>query len=66
MTKSFQINIQESSLPGMIMSTVNLNLNKQMKATIAGTGVQFDPLSVRIILDEELKAYTEILHWMTS
>lgn len=65
-TKSFQINIQESSLPGMIMSTVNLNLNKQMKATIAGTGVQFDPLSVRIILDEELKAYTEILHWMTS
>ena len=66
LTKTFQINIQESSLPGMIMSTVNLNLNKQMKSTIAGTGVQFDPLSVRIILDEELESYTDILRWMTS
>lgn len=66
LTKSFQLNVQETSLPGMIMSTVNLNLNKQMKSTIAGTGVQFDPLSVRIILDEEMKSYAEVLQWMTS
>lgn len=66
LTKSFQLNVQESSLPGMIMTTVSLNLNKQMRSTIAGTGVQFDPLAVRVILDEDMETYTDILTWMTS
>lgn len=65
-TKSFQLNVQESSLPGMTMTSVNVMLNKQMKSTIAGTGMQFDPLSVRIILDERLDAYTDIIQWMVS
>lgn len=66
MTRSFQLNVQETQIPGMIAETVKLNLNPMMKSTIAGSGVSFDPLSVRIILDEEMEAYTDIFQWMMS
>lgn len=66
MTRTFQLNSQETQLPGLTLTTVNPALNKQLKGTIAGTGVVFDPVNVRIILDEEMEAYTEILQWMVS
>ena len=66
MTRSFKLNVQETQIPGMILETVKLNLNPMMKSTIPGSGVTFDPLAVRIILDEEMEAYTDIMRWMVS
>lgn len=63
-TRSFQLNVQETSIPGMNVESVKVALNPQLKADISGTGVNFDPLSVRMILDENMKGYTDLLEWM--
>jgi hypothetical protein len=65
-TRSFQLNVQETSIPGMNIETATVALSQQLKGSISGTGVTFDPLSVRIILDEDMNAYTEIFEWMMS
>lgn len=65
-TRSFQLNVQETSIPGMTVESVAVALNPLLKGTISGTGVAFDPLQVRMILDEDMNAYTDLMQWMLS
>lgn len=65
-TRSFQLNVQESVIPGMNVEIANVALNPQLKSQISGTGVSFEPLSVRVIYDEHMEVYSELLEWMLS
>lgn len=62
-TISFQLQAQETMLPGFMLSTATAALNPMLQGTIPGSGVSFDPLSVRVLLDEEMQVYTDLLEW---
>lgn len=65
-TRSFQLNAQETMLPTMKLETVNVPLNPMLRGTIPGSAVSFEPIQVRIILDEYMEVYTDIFEWMMS
>lgn len=65
-TRSFQLVAQETYLPGMNVKNVKVALNPMLQGNIPGSGVDFDPLQVRIIIDENFESYTEIFEWMVS
>ena len=55
--------IQSVPLPGISISNQS-NLFKNMPANLPGNGVSFDPLNVRMVVDEDLRNYSYLLRWI--
>lgn len=66
--KTMLMNVQSASIPGFRIPPTELPLGAQGTArqNIPSTTAEFDPLIVRILLDEDFNAYTEIYRWMIS
>ncbi|AAQ81453.1 gp3 [Aeromonas phage 31] len=62
------MNVQQASIPGFRIPPTELPLGEQGTArqNIPSTTTEFDPLIVRILLDEDYDAYFEIYRWMLS
>lgn len=65
-TRSFQITAQETMLPTMTLETATVALNPMLQGTIPGSAVTFEPVSVRVLLDEYMETYAELYEWMIS
>lgn len=65
-TRSFQLTAQETMLPTMTLETATVALNPMLQGTIPGSAVTFEPVSVRVLLDEYMESYTELYQWMMS
>lgn len=62
----FEASLQSVTIPGLEIEPTQINVNQQTMGNLPGSAVRFDPLNVRILLDEELSAYTDIYKWMIS
>lgn len=67
-TEQFVLNVQSASIPGLRIPVTDAPLNSTGagRMNIPGTTTEFDPLMVRIILDEQLDAYIQVYQWMLS
>lgn len=65
-TENFQVAIQNVTIPSITISSVEIPVNPMNTGQIPGTTMMFDPLNVRILVDEELKSYLEVYKWMIS
>ena len=67
-TKAFSLNVQSALIPGIRIPVTDMPLgNKGLgRAKLPGSTVDYDPLIVRVLVDENLDAYTDIYTWMLS
>lgn len=68
LTDAFQLNISSALIPGMSIPVTNTALgNKGLgRANIPGSTFEFEPLVVRVLMDEHLQSWVEIYKWMLS
>lgn len=61
-------NIQRVDFPGISMGTVQAFTGPitEHDFTLPGEKLQYDPLSLGILLDENFNCYTELLDWMRA
>jgi len=64
-TKVFESAVQSAIIPSITISPAEVNVRGSVNQA-AGSAIQFDPLNVRILLDEELKSYLDIYRWMVG
>jgi hypothetical protein len=66
--KTMLMNVQSASIPGFRIPPTEMPLNSQGTArqNVPSTTTEFDPLIVRVLLDEDFEAYTEMYRWMLS
>lgn len=66
LTKGFRLNIQGASIPGIRTPGVELPAGTQgfARATIPGSTIEFDPLVIRVLIDENLDSWVELYKWM--
>lgn len=64
-TKVFQSAVQSATIPSITISPTEINVQGSVNQA-AGAAFQFDPLNVKILVDEDLNSYLEIFKWMIS
>lgn len=62
----FVINVQEVNLPSISIPLTDFPVNPTAKGNLPGSAVIFEPFTTRILLDEDLKSYTDMYQWMLS
>lgn len=63
-TQGLKLEVQGVTLPGINIPITSLPVNPQLVARIPGSAMEFDPLILRIAVDEELKSYLGCYIWM--
>lgn len=63
-TKGLKLQIQGVTLPGINIPVTTVPTNPMLAAHIAGSAIEYDPLILRIAVDEELKSYLGCYIWM--
>ncbi|AIA64965.1 putative tail completion and sheath stabilizer [Cronobacter phage S13] len=66
MASDFVINVQEVNVPSINIPPTRFTVNPQAVGSLPGSAVEFDPMSTRILLDEDLQSYADIYQWMLS
>lgn len=68
LTKAFKLNIQTALIPGVrIPVTETPSGTKGLgRAHIPGSTIEFDPLVLRFLVDENLDSWLELYQWMLS
>ncbi|EQA7786709.1 hypothetical protein ACX818_001295 [Acinetobacter baumannii] len=67
-TEAFNLNVQSALIPGISIPAVNTPLgNKGLaRANRPGTTFEFEPLVLRVLVDEKLDAWEDVYRWMLS
>ncbi len=67
-TSAFKLNVQSALIPGISIPVTNSPLGTKGlgRANIPGSTFEFDPLVVRVLIDENLDAWTQVYQWMLS
>lgn len=67
-TKAFSMNVSSALIPGISIPVTNTPLgNKGLgRANIPGSTFEFEPLVVKVLVDENLDAWTDMYKWMLS
>lgn len=63
-TKGLKLQVQGVTLPSINIPISSVPLNSMLVSHIAGSAMEFDPLILRIAIDEELKSYLGVYIWM--
>lgn len=63
-TRGLKLQIQGVTLPGISIPVTTVALNPMLTSHIPGSAVEFDPLILRIAVDEELRSYLGVYKWM--
>lgn len=68
LTKAFKLNIQTALIPGVRIPVTETPSGTQGlgRARLPGSTVEFDPLVVRFLVDENLDSWLELYQWMLS
>lgn len=66
MASDFVINVQEVNVPSISIAATPFSVNPQARGMLPGSGIEFEPMTTRIILDEDLQAYADMYQWMLS
>lgn len=66
LTRGFQLNIQTALIPGIRISPTNVPSGSMGlgRANVPGSSMEFDPLVVRFLVDENLDSWLEMYRWM--
>ncbi|QHJ78969.1 MAG: hypothetical protein [Caudoviricetes sp.] len=64
--EDFVINVQEVNVPSISIPATNFPINPTARGDLPGSAIEFEPITMRILLDENLNAYTDIYRWMLS
>lgn len=64
-TNVFQSAVQSAIIPSITISPTEVNIMNTTNQA-AGSSIQFDPLNVKILIDEDLYSYLEIFKWCIS
>lgn len=62
----FVINLQEVNVPSISIPATSFTVNPQARGSLPGSAMEFEPMSTRILLDENLQAYVDMYQWMLS
>lgn len=67
-TEAFQVLVQKANLCAMRIPAQDFALGPQGvgRQHLMGATTEFDPLIVRVVVDEELQSYLQIYRWMIS
>lgn len=65
-TISFVIAVQSATIPMFEIEPVMIPVNPMTMGQIPGSAARFEPLNMRLLVDENLEAYVDIYRWMTS
>lgn len=63
-TKGLKLMVQGVTLPNINMMMTDVPLNPMLRGKIPGSAIEFDPLMIRIAVDEELSAYFGCYQWV--
>ncbi|ADG60056.1 gp3 tail completion and sheath stabilizer protein [Acinetobacter phage Acj9] len=67
-TKAFVLNVSSALIPGISIPVTNMPTGQGGlgRANIPGSTFEFEPLVVRVLMDEDLQAWEDIYTWMLS
>lgn len=67
-TRAFKLNVSTCLLPGVRMPSTDVPLGPQglARAKLPGSTVEFDPLVVRFLVDQDFESWINIYSWMIS
>lgn len=68
LTSAFTLNVQSSPLPNIRIPSTEIPGSTQGKhrAMIPGSSTEFDPLTVRFLVDEQMESWLSMYKWMLS
>lgn len=68
LTKAFKCNVTTALIPGIRTPIVEIPSGTQglARSHLPGSTIEFDPLTVRFIVDENLDTWLELYRWMLS
>lgn len=68
LTDAFKLNVQTALIPGISIPVTNIPAGTQglARGNIPGSTIEFDPLVTRVLIDEDLDAWSDIYTWMLS
>ncbi|UIW11546.1 MAG: tail completion protein [Enterobacter phage ENC7] len=64
--KGLKLQIQGVTLPSINIPITDIPGNPMVRSKIPGSAIEFDPLVIRFIVDEELRSYLGVYLWMLS
>lgn len=64
--EDFVINVQEVNVPSISIPVTNIPVNPTARGSLPGSAVEFEPIMMRVVLDENLNAYADMYQWMLS
>lgn len=62
----FVINVQEVNVPSISIPLTTFAVNPQAVGALPGSAVEFEPMTTRILLDEDLQSYRDMYRWIMS
>ncbi|WWQ13251.1 tail completion and sheath stabilizer protein [Morganella phage vB_Mm5] len=65
-TKGLQLVVQGVTIPSVTMMASDVPLNPTLRSKIPGSAVEFEPLIVKFIVDEEFDSVCGIYNWMLN
>lgn len=68
LTQAFKLNVQSGPIPGVRIPISDVPGGTQglTRAQLPGTTTEFDPLTIRFLVDEYLESWTQMYQWMLS
>ena len=68
LTKAFKLNVQSALIPGIRtpVATVSAGQYGIARANLPGSTVEFDPLPIKFLVDENLDSWLEMYKWMLT
>lgn len=68
LTKAFKLNVQAGPIPGVRIpiSDVPGGTQGMSRAQLPGSTTEFDPLTIRFLVDEYFESWLEMYQWMLS
>ncbi|UIW12650.1 tail completion protein [Enterobacter phage phi5] len=62
--KGLKLQVQGVTLPAINIPITDVPLNPMIRGKIPGSAMEFDPLTIRFAVDEELRSYLGVYLWM--
>ncbi|QAY01320.1 tail completion and sheath stabilizer protein [Aeromonas phage Aswh_1] len=65
-TMNFVNAAQSVNIPSLEMEISRVSINQMASGNLPGSKINYEPLRVRFLIDEDFKSYQEIYQWMIS
>lgn len=67
-TQAFRANIQATDLPGINNPETKMSIKEMgiSSGSLSSASIEYDPFTVRVLIDEEFDSYIDVYRWMIS